>query len=391
MNKKFRMLLAAISIPIIIFSLISVKDSEKEFSIYYVETDNIYTNNLTRNYITNKNTILNIPKTKEGYIFVNWVDKKYKFPLEYISSLETGDIILKPNLIKEYQEFGEAKRNFLSLKTKNQNLLKLLEEINLTYGYEKLKLQKEFTKEFNNNKLNEENIIENIDLEKEFFEENIKSHLQGFVSNTETFSETRLRLLEIQKPRNSGFLFNLFSNFGFKEYLIGGFISLFGLGTLAGAGYGIYKGIEARNKKLLDESKNYKLILEVEKEEYKNKNWSLYAFGEGLGSNIIGSFDPNFTFNKNINDKFTNEGSGKFSIRIENVKDPSKVNITLKISNTGAKNQTNSFYLKYNEKNNEKVYLLSDYYNIINENGRNKAVDNPNKTPLGTITLIKVI
>ncbi|MDJ1647861.1 hypothetical protein QMA90_02855 [Mycoplasma sp. M6879] len=38
--------------------------------ISYINTDNIFTNNLTTNYISNKNILLNIPKTKKDIYFL---------------------------------------------------------------------------------------------------------------------------------------------------------------------------------------------------------------------------------------------------------------------------------------------------------------------------------
>ncbi|MDJ1647501.1 hypothetical protein [Mycoplasma phocimorsus] len=393
MNKKIKTLLAAISVPIITLSLISVKDSGKQFSIYYSEIDNIYINNLTRSYMANQNTNLNIPKTKEGYIFVNWIYEKYNFPLDNISSLETGDIVLKPNLIKEYQGFKEAKRSFLSSNNRDINLLKLLDKIVLSHGYKKLKLQEEFTEEYNNLKLNEESTIENVDLKNEFSEQDIKNHLQGFVSNTETFWKSRLQTFTASKPKKSGILSGLFSNFGFKEYLIGGFLSLLGLGAVGSAGYGIYKAIEYKKyQDLLAKSTKYKLTLEVEKEEYKNREWTIYAYGNGIGGYQLGSFNNSNHQNK---DKvtFKNENNGKFSIILENVNDSSKVNVTLKTANEGAKHQANSFSLDDVLKNGSlAIYLLEYSYGPeINGTGHWIAKENKNAAPIGKVYLTKVL
>ncbi|MDJ1646082.1 hypothetical protein QLQ80_03260 [Mycoplasma sp. M5725] len=393
MNKKIKTLLATISAPIITLPLISTKNFGKQFSIYYSEIDNIYINNLTRSYTANQNTNLNIPKTKEGYIFVNWVYEKYNFPLDNISSLETGDIVLKPNLIKEYQGFKEAKISFLSSNNKDIKLLKLLDKIVLSYGYKKLKLQEEFTEEYNNLKLNEESIIENVDLENESLEQDIKNHLQGFVSNTLTFPEARLQTFKTSNPRKFGILSGLFSNFGLKEYLVGGFLSLFGLGALGGVGYGIHKAIEYQ--RLLDKSKNYELTLEVENEKHKDKHWSIYGFAEELAGGKIGTFSLNDDKKNDTNNKFTNKGNGKFSIRLENINDPSKVSVTLKIKtdNEEAENQTNSFDLNNIIKNGSSdVYISQDLYSIKLE-GKDVWIVEEKRTPipLGKVYLKKVI
>ncbi|MDJ1645492.1 hypothetical protein QLQ80_00090 [Mycoplasma sp. M5725] len=392
MNKKIKALLLGLIVPIIASPLVSIKQTDKQFTIYYSEIDNIYTNNLTRSYISNQITNLNIPKTKEGYIFVNWVYEKYNFPLNYIPSLETGDIVLKPNLIKEYQGFKEAKRDFLSSNNRNANLVKLLDEIIISHGYKKLKLQEEFTQEFNNFKLNQKSLIENVDLENEVSDQDLKTHLQNTVSNIETPPEARLQTFKTPKPKGLGILVNLLSNFGLKEYLIGGFLSLFGLGAIAGAGNGIHKAIEARNKRLLEKSKNYKLTLQVENDPYKNKEWTLYAFGAGLDNEQIGTFKSSPEKKNNINDKLTNEGNGKFSIRIEDVNDPSKVNVILKTANEGAENQTASFPLDKIFLSGYKVYLLGDSYKITKQLEELFEI-NPEQIPiiLGEVKLTKVI
>ncbi|MDJ1647061.1 hypothetical protein [Mycoplasma phocimorsus] len=393
MNKKIKTLLAAISVPIITLSLISVKDSGKQFSIYYSEIDNIYINNLTRSYMANQNTNLNIPKTKEGYIFVNWIYEKYNFPLDNISSLETGDIVLKPNLIKEYQGFKEAKRGFLSSNNRDINLLKLLDKIVLSHGYKKLKLQEEFTEEYNNLKLNEESTIENVDLKNEFSEQDIKNHLQGFVSNTETFRKSRLQTFTASKPKKSGILSGLFSNFGFKEYLIGGFLSLLGLGAVGSAGYGIHKAIEHKKyQDLLAKSTKYKLTLEVNEDKYKMNNWSLYAFGNGITEKQIGSF-----YNQNHQnapkDTFDKEDNGKFSIMLENVNNPKEVEVTLKVLNSGFENQTNSFKLSDVPDNGcLDIYLLGRLYRIETNGTSHWIVEKKeNTTLIGKVYLTKVL
>ncbi|MDJ1646387.1 hypothetical protein [Mycoplasma phocimorsus] len=391
MNKKIKTLLATISVPIITLPLISTKNFGKQFSIYYSEIDNIYINNLTRSYTANQNTNLNIPKTKEGYIFVNWVYEKYNFPLDNISSLETGDIVLKPNLIKEYQGFKEAKISFLSSNNKDIKLLKLLDKIVLSYGYKKLKLQEEFTEEYNNLNLNEEIIIENVDLENESLEQDIKNHLQGFVSNTVTFPEARLQTFKTSNPRKFGILSGLFSNFGLKEYLVGGFLSLFGLGALGGVGYGIHKAIE--HQRLLDESKNYELSFRVDEDKYKEKSWSIYGFGEGFEGGKIGTFNNGTNQNDNANITLTNEGNGKYTTILKNVTDTNKTNIILKTANEGAENQTKSFNLNDVLKNGYlDVYLLGDSYSIEID-GKIIQVFEEKETPipLGKVYLKKVI
>ncbi|MDJ1646465.1 hypothetical protein [Mycoplasma phocimorsus] len=100
---------------------------------------------------------------------------------------------------------------------------------------EKLKLQKKFIFHFNN-ELNKENTIENFDLKSEYFVEDIKRHQQRLVSNKETLSEVKLQLLMAPKSHLSKTLIKQKT----KIFLLYGFLSLLGIGALAGIGYGIW-------------------------------------------------------------------------------------------------------------------------------------------------------
>ncbi|MDJ1645767.1 hypothetical protein QLQ80_01520 [Mycoplasma sp. M5725] len=203
-----------------------------------------------------------------------------------------------------------------------------------------------------------------------------------------------LWLLKTPKSKKTGISSNIFSGWGLKEYLFGGFLSLFGLGALTGIGYGIYKGAEEIKKRItenyqkrLEKSKNYELTLKIKKEEYKSKSWSIYALGTGLEGGVIGTFDKNVPNDKK-NANFSNKGDGNFTIKIENIINLEKVLITLKVDNVGAENQTLPFY--FNNSNNEKeIYLLSDYYEI--DAKTNPPTKKRNPIPLGTVTFTKVI
>ncbi|MDJ1649061.1 hypothetical protein [Mycoplasma phocimorsus] len=179
-NKLITTFLTLSSCAIITIPLISTQNNEQQFNISYINIDNIYTNNLTKSYTPNKNTILNIPKTKKGYIFLNWVDSKYNFPLDYIPALETGNIILKPILIKEYIGFSEAERDFLLSKKQNPILKQLLTNISLANGYDKFKLQEEFVYQFKNKiEAGVEQLIENLELQSYYINQNPKNYRGG--------------------------------------------------------------------------------------------------------------------------------------------------------------------------------------------------------------------
>ncbi|MDJ1649060.1 hypothetical protein [Mycoplasma phocimorsus] len=194
-----------------------------------------------------------------------------------------------------------------------------------------------------------------------------------------------LKLFKEKNHKNWSF----WSKLKFKDYLLGGFLSLVGTGALAGIGYGIYKGAEEIKKwveyqKQLDQSNNWLLTFEVTNEKYKDKNWSIYTLNEEGKNGQIGSF-----LNKNNQTgDFKKETNGKFTIKLENINVPDKIEGQLKFSNNGETDRTWLFKFKDSKNNELNVYLLDDY-NYDRNTYELKLKENAK--PVGKVRLIKTI
>ncbi|MDJ1647883.1 hypothetical protein [Mycoplasma phocimorsus] len=155
MNSKYKKVLSAgvfstLALVSISGALISAYTTARTtFKIKYENIQHIIDKNLTNEYDNRVNTPLKVPKTKKGYIFVNWEEKETKIALDKIPSGWNSDIILIPYVIKEYKDFSATKQLFLLqlLNYSNKNLVdnikKLIAEEEKAQGFNKFDLQQE--------------------------------------------------------------------------------------------------------------------------------------------------------------------------------------------------------------------------------------------------------
>ncbi|MDJ1646916.1 hypothetical protein [Mycoplasma phocimorsus] len=155
MNSKYKKVLSAgvfstLALVSISGALISAYTTTRTtFKIKYENIQHIIDKNLTNEYDNKVNTPLKVPKTKKGYIFVNWEEKETKIALDKIPSGWNSDIILIPYVIKEYKDFSATKQLFLlqlsnySNKNLVDNIKKLIAEEEKAQGFNKFDLQQE--------------------------------------------------------------------------------------------------------------------------------------------------------------------------------------------------------------------------------------------------------
>ncbi|MDJ1646311.1 hypothetical protein [Mycoplasma phocimorsus] len=155
MNSKYKKVLSAgvfstLALVSISGALISAYTTTRTtFKIKYENIQHIIDKNLTNEYDNKVNTPLKVPKTKKGYIFVNWEEKETKIALDKIPSGWNSDIILIPYVIKEYKDFSATKQLFLlqlsnySNKNLVNNIKKLIAEEEKAQGFNKFDLQQE--------------------------------------------------------------------------------------------------------------------------------------------------------------------------------------------------------------------------------------------------------
>ncbi|MDJ1646904.1 hypothetical protein QL287_01125 [Mycoplasma sp. M6620] len=275
--------------------------SNSTFNIKYQNTNNIETNQLIKKYNNKIDVPLTFPKAKNGLIFVNWVDIKNNFPLNFIPAGEQRDIILQPYLIKEYNNFSSKKMLFLQLI--EQNILNqefeyvaLIKEIlnkeEYATGYNKYNLQREFIlmiDEFNDDIFYKKTLIKNVmPLQEQKNKLKLQSN-QGFVVHeVEGKSPFIDSSINTHKINNSSFLnkfFNFFSNN--STTILSAIYSTLSLATVSGIGYSVYKGIKDKkdwedSAKQLEEDLKAKSTYTFQFETYKLNNddfkWKVFKY-----------------------------------------------------------------------------------------------------------------